>query len=255
MSLAHSPRITQDGLILCLDAGNTKSYPGSGTVWKDLSGKGHDFTVVSTAFNTDSDGIKNMNFSGGHGIAKRVVSGSLSDILTGTNNATLMCFTKVLNSTTTYRTLVRGASHDHHVIINDPSASVAPNNIGMFNTDGSGQGFKDSTYDIDDFSNFDSKYNCYTFKFQSYLSGAPSAVKWQMSFNNSSFFGGITSTSASFNQGIASIGGHHGGNATNNNANASQFWGNVALVLYYNKHLSTSEIAQNYHAFRGRYGI
>jgi len=28
MSLAHSPRIVTDGLVLCLDAGNTKSYPG-----------------------------------------------------------------------------------------------------------------------------------------------------------------------------------------------------------------------------------
>ena len=92
MSLVHSPKISRNGLILCLDAGNTKSYPGSGTVWKDLSGKGHDFNVVSTAFNTDSDGIKNMDFSGGHGIAKRVVSGSLTDFLNGGNNyAPFLC--------------------------------------------------------------------------------------------------------------------------------------------------------------------
>ena len=28
MGLAHSPRIVTDGLVLALDAGNTKSYPG-----------------------------------------------------------------------------------------------------------------------------------------------------------------------------------------------------------------------------------
>ena len=250
MSLAHSPRIARNGLILCLDAGNTKSYPGSGTVWKDLSGNGYDFNVVSTAFNTDSDGIKNMDFSGGHGIAKRVVSGSLTDVLTGGNNATFMCFSKVLDSTSTYRTLLRGASHDHHVIIN-----TGTNNIGMFNTDGSGQGFYYSTYDINSFSNFDSKYNCYTFKFQSYLPAAPGAVKWRFSFNAGDYIGPISSTGASFNNGIASIGGYHGASTANNNSSASQFWGNVALVLYYNRHLSGSEIKQNFNAFRGRYGI
>ena len=250
MGISYNPRIVTDGLILCLDAGNVKSYSGSGTVWKDLSGNGHDFNVVSTAFNTDSDGIKNMNFSGGHGVAKRVVNGSLTDVLTGTNNATLICFSKVLDSTSTYRTLLRGASNDHHVIIN-----TGTNNIGMFNNDGSGQGFYDSTYDINSFSNFDSKYNCYAFKFQSYLPAAPSAVKWSMSFNASNYFGSLTSVGASFNNGFASIGGYHGASTANNNSSASQFWGNVALVLYYNRHISNVELTQNFNAFRARFGV
>lgn len=37
MSFRFSPSIVTDGLVLCLDAANTKSYPGSGTVWTDLS--------------------------------------------------------------------------------------------------------------------------------------------------------------------------------------------------------------------------
>ena len=37
MSLQHSPRIVTDGLVLCLDAANRQSYPGSGTVWNDLT--------------------------------------------------------------------------------------------------------------------------------------------------------------------------------------------------------------------------
>jgi hypothetical protein len=39
--LAHSPSIVMNNLVLCLDAGNTKSYPGSGTTWTDLSGNGY----------------------------------------------------------------------------------------------------------------------------------------------------------------------------------------------------------------------
>ncbi len=45
MSLHHSPQISLNGLVLCLDAGNTKSYPGSGTTWTDLSGNGNNGTL------------------------------------------------------------------------------------------------------------------------------------------------------------------------------------------------------------------
>ena len=31
MAVGYNPRIVTDGLVLALDAGNTKSYPGSGT--------------------------------------------------------------------------------------------------------------------------------------------------------------------------------------------------------------------------------
>lgn len=44
MSYSNGPRIVTDGLVLCLDAGNTKSYPGSGTTWFDISGNGKNFT-------------------------------------------------------------------------------------------------------------------------------------------------------------------------------------------------------------------
>jgi hypothetical protein len=33
-----NPPVVTDGLVLYLDAGNSLSYPGSGTVWRDLSG-------------------------------------------------------------------------------------------------------------------------------------------------------------------------------------------------------------------------
>lgn len=46
MSLSHGSSIIRDGLVLHLDAANVKSYPGTGTVWKDLNGNGNDGTVV-----------------------------------------------------------------------------------------------------------------------------------------------------------------------------------------------------------------
>ena len=58
MSLNHGPRtIIPDGLILHLDAANTKSYPGNGTVWKDLSGNGRDGTLIDgVGYSTDNGG-------------------------------------------------------------------------------------------------------------------------------------------------------------------------------------------------------
>ena len=54
---SHSPKIVTDGLVLALDAGNTKSYPGSGTTWFDKSGRGNNSTLINgPTFNTGSGG-------------------------------------------------------------------------------------------------------------------------------------------------------------------------------------------------------
>ena len=77
MALIHSPKIVTDNLILCLDAANTKSYPGTGTVWKDLSGNGNNGTLTngptyivggggSFSFDGNNDyvGFPQINFAG-----------------------------------------------------------------------------------------------------------------------------------------------------------------------------------------------
>jgi hypothetical protein len=40
-------QIVTDGLVLHLDAANKKSYPGTGTVWKDLSGNRNNGTLIN----------------------------------------------------------------------------------------------------------------------------------------------------------------------------------------------------------------
>lgn len=48
MSFNYSPKIVNDNsLVLYLDAANTKSYPGSGTTWSDLSRGGNNGTLVN----------------------------------------------------------------------------------------------------------------------------------------------------------------------------------------------------------------
>lgn len=57
MSFSHSPRIVTDGLVLCLDAANPQSYPGSGTSWADLSGNGNTGTLTNgPTFSTGNSG-------------------------------------------------------------------------------------------------------------------------------------------------------------------------------------------------------
>ena len=48
--------VSNSGLVLHLDAGNTASYSGSGTTWNDLSGNGSHVTLTSTTFNSASGG-------------------------------------------------------------------------------------------------------------------------------------------------------------------------------------------------------
>ena len=47
MSLYHNPNMVTNGLVLCLDAGNTKSYPGYGTTFTDICGLGNNGTLTN----------------------------------------------------------------------------------------------------------------------------------------------------------------------------------------------------------------
>jgi hypothetical protein len=60
MAFNYSPKIVTDGLVLYLDAANTKSYIGSGTTWTDLSRYGNNGTLVnmgSTGFSSSNGGV------------------------------------------------------------------------------------------------------------------------------------------------------------------------------------------------------
>jgi hypothetical protein len=47
MSTLGGPNIVKDGLVLYLDAANTKSYPSIGTTWGDISQNGNNGTLVN----------------------------------------------------------------------------------------------------------------------------------------------------------------------------------------------------------------
>ena len=55
MGVYGGPEVAEDGLVLCLDAGNPKSYPGSGTTWTDLSGNNNHGTLVNGVSYTENN--------------------------------------------------------------------------------------------------------------------------------------------------------------------------------------------------------
>jgi len=60
MGFYRGANVVTDGLVLALDAANPKSYPGSGTTWRDLSGNGNTGTLTNgPGFNgTNGGGIR-----------------------------------------------------------------------------------------------------------------------------------------------------------------------------------------------------
>lgn len=68
MGFSRGPKIVTDGLVLALDAANTKSYPGSGTSIYDLSGNGYngslnDGTSASNGYLSFTDSADDVSFS------------------------------------------------------------------------------------------------------------------------------------------------------------------------------------------------
>ena len=86
MSLSHSPKIVTDGLVLCLDAANPRSYPKSGATWSDLTSTNTVTLVNGPSFDSDNRG--SIVFDGSNDYAGTVNNISLND------DATVECVFK-----------------------------------------------------------------------------------------------------------------------------------------------------------------
>ena len=74
MAFNYSPKIVTDDLVLCLDAANPRSYPGSGTIWSDISRRGNSGVLTNgPTYNSANggsivfDGIDDFSTSGNIG--------------------------------------------------------------------------------------------------------------------------------------------------------------------------------------------
>jgi hypothetical protein len=78
MGIRRGPNIIQEGLVLSLDAGNIRSYPGSGTAWRNLAGPSGNATLTNgAAYANPNKGV--MEFDGSNDYTTMVSPGSYSE--------------------------------------------------------------------------------------------------------------------------------------------------------------------------------
>jgi hypothetical protein len=214
MGVAYNSKIVTDGLVLCLDAGNPKSYPGTGDTWTDLSGNGRTGTLVNTPTYSSANG----GFLSFDGSNQRVVS----SLPTLTSHTTSIWF----------RT---------------------------FNTAGSEKQILDSNgmFNMGIVSN----------KFHSYT--GVSNFSLQNVVNNVWYNWVVTCTNSPSNSLKFTINGVVDGDFSNYyqitgptisiaysiGLNGRFLTADIGAFSVYNRALSAGEIAQNYNALKGRYGL
>lgn len=244
LSIQVAPTYTLDlptsNNVLHLDANNPLSYSGAGTVWADLSGNGNHFNILATAFNR-TERVKFMDFKGSFAIAKSQTDISLSDA----TGVTYIVVTRVLNSSTNWRTLTRSYVNDHHVIIQSGAW-----NIGMYDNDSNqfiGTGFSQQSLPNYASANWIVLY----FRWQSV------SPFYQLSYNDTPDIirGSITNASARYNRGFGYLGGIGNSTVTPSSGTNQQYWGDIAQFLVYNKTMSDAELLDIFNRIRGRYGL
>jgi hypothetical protein len=91
--------IVTSGLVLNLDAGNTASYPGSGSVVTDLSGNGNNGTMINTSFDSESGGTFVFN-----GFSSAITCGlGAADMFLTMSNGTIATWVKTSGAGSSYR--------------------------------------------------------------------------------------------------------------------------------------------------------
>jgi hypothetical protein len=230
MALSHSPSLVLPGLVLCLDAANPKSYPGSGTTWTDLSGNGNNGTLVNGVGYSGSN-LGSLVFDG----VDDNINISYNASLKPTTAITMESFCYIQNNSTTWASLIQypqnSSSHTSpffewaiyfnmsgrylHTRI-DGEAASSPNNVWNFN---------EWVYVAITFENQSVKY---------YVNGS--------NVGSSS----ITKTSIVYE---ANNPVYIGRNASG----TEQFKGQLGNIKVYDRALTAQEIQQNFNATKSRY--
>ena len=221
MSFNYSPKIVTNGLVLCLDAANTKSYVSGSTVWTDLSRSGNNGTLVN-----------GPTFNSGNG-------GSI--VFDGVND--FVSFSTITNNTYTidfwYKMGGNDGSYGYFASSGDNGLAISEG--GTLNGLIYGQFYYWNGVVLNN------------------LGIIPSTTNWNhicalinTSINNIQIYGNgnqsSTTTVTSMSTSITNIGRYI-------TSNLNFLKGNLASYKVYNRALSATEILQNYNATRARFGI
>jgi len=228
MSLGHGVSIIRNGLVMHLDTANTKSYPGTGTGWSDLSGQGSNFSLSTNV--TYSDGNQGvLNFNGVDSVTSGIVQ---SPVFTG---ITLNIF---------YKSNISSSS----------ALLIGTNNYFILHFRGAGFYLVGSDAVASGYLGWSSEF----------LTNRLIAGSWNMmtaTWNGTTMK--LYCNSVKQNAELAFTGGANNQLRTPYNAtvggyfNSTQPWtnGQISNCQIYNRALTDDEISQNFEALRGRYGI
>ena len=227
MSLAHSPSIVTSGLVLYLDAANSKSYPGSGTTWTDISGGGNIGTLAGgPTFATTSGGI--ISFDGSNDIVTIPNNVSLD---TQTPTVEVWVRTNATNQNGFW--FEKGAVNTQYALFQEAGLIQWRMYIGGITQ------LSTTTAVYMNNSNWYQVVGTFTTGSRKlYINGVLVSSDAQ------------TGTIAT-NSGGMSLGAYGGATGTN----AYFYNGSLAICRVYNRELSAAEILQNFNAMRGRFNV
>jgi hypothetical protein len=222
-TVSGGPNIVVDGLVLSLDAANTKSYPGTGTVWSDLSRNGNNGTLTNGP-TYNSSNLGNIVFDGSNDFVS--VVGSIT-----VTTATFLIWI--------YR---NGPQNNYSGLFYSRGTSV------------SGIGFYSTTNNLSyTWNNAPNTYNFNSGLLVPNLQWSMCAVS--VSASNAVLYVGSSNGLLSSTNNIS-----HSSSIINflriaSDAFWSPFKGSVSNAMFYNRALSPTEILQNFNATKGRFGL
>ena len=230
MGLSHSPSIVMSGLVLALDAGNTKSYSGSGTTWTDLSGNGNAGALTNGPTYSSANG-GSIVFDGADDF---ISIPKTSQFNFGTSDFTIETFCNLTSKSTSYPCIFSNYSaygsgaiyfgYEHDSVLSKYSIHV------------------NGTAVLSSLTNV--TYNIWTHLILVRLSGV-------LYFYINGVLDGTPvnmSSSLNGNGSLITIGKANDGSSAFTNGKISNF-------KIYNRALTATEVSQNFNALRGRYGI
>jgi hypothetical protein len=228
--------IVRDGLILWLDANDKTSYPGSGTIWKDLSKGGNDGILTNgPTFNSGNGG--SIEFDG----VNDYVNFINTTLDFNAKDFSILCW---FSTTDTNMRIIQTRNVGALGSKSGWQISVA------FTRSWSNTAIEDTN---GNFINFSSFTDLSSLNGQFYLVG----LTWKTSIGQGKLYinNNLKSTqtnSSMINSNINSTDNLQIGRA---NSNTQYLNGKIPQSLIYNRALTEQEILQNYNATKGRYGL
>jgi hypothetical protein len=225
--------IVTSGLSLLLDAGNTESYPGTGTTWTDISGNGRTGTLTNGPTYSSSNGGY-IVFDG----SNDTVTGTIpASVFSGAHTVSAWVYRRSVGPWSTVFASGGNSCTIVRFMTNGTSTIVGANNAGLVAT---ASGVEIGADHLNQWLHVTMVYEgtangsavtVYVYKSGTLIKSNGQTLYWTLS------------NTGSYNVGYHSSGG------------SSQWDGYISQVGVYNRALSAAEIDQNYHALKGRYGI